>query len=139
MIVAAHRTPRKLLEEALNVMDPAKLIGLVFNGDDRRRSDYHGYYYYGSSTGGRRGSGWWRTGNGHESGNGHARRASMLNKAVTAVNAEGVEYGGKALNAGTVIWAAGVLASPAAKWLGIEADRAGRVTGCALPRSPGRG
>ena len=85
MIVAAHRTPRKLLEEALNVMDPAKLIGLVFNGDDRRRSDYHGYYYYGSSTGGRRGSGWWRTGNGHESGNGHARRASMLNKAVTAV------------------------------------------------------
>ncbi len=85
MVVAAHRTPRKLFEDALNVMDPAKLIGLVFNGDDRRRSDYHGYYYYGSSTGGRRGSGWWRTGNGHESGNGHARRASMLNKAVTAV------------------------------------------------------
>src|SRR5262249_10923492 len=27
----------------------------------------------------------------------------------------------------TVIWAAGVGASPAAKWLGIESDRAGRV------------
>ena len=50
-----------------------------------------------------------------------------LNHAVTAVRAEGVEYGGKALSAGTIIWAAGVLASPAAKWLGVEADRAGRV------------
>ena len=86
MVVAAHRTPRKLLEEALNVMDPAKLIGLVFNGDDRRRSEYyHGYYYYGSSKGGRRDTGWWRTGNGHGSGNGHARPASALNKAVHAV------------------------------------------------------
>jgi len=50
-----------------------------------------------------------------------------LNQAVTAVHAEGVEYGGKALDASTVIWAAGVLASPAARWLGVEADRAGRV------------
>jgi NADH dehydrogenase len=31
------------------------------------------------------------------------------------------------LPAATVIWAAGVTASPAAKWLGLEADRAGRV------------
>ncbi|MBN1237062.1 MAG: FAD-dependent oxidoreductase, partial [Gammaproteobacteria bacterium] len=29
--------------------------------------------------------------------------------------------------AGTVIWAAGVAASPAASWLGAETDRAGRV------------
>src|SRR3569623_441731 len=50
-----------------------------------------------------------------------------LGQAVTAVHAEGVEYGGKALRAGTIIWAAGVLASPAARWLGVEADRAGRV------------
>ncbi|MBI4011595.1 MAG: CpsD/CapB family tyrosine-protein kinase [Candidatus Rokubacteria bacterium] len=35
VVVAAHRTPRALLEEALNVMDPAKVVGLVFNGDDR--------------------------------------------------------------------------------------------------------
>jgi NADH dehydrogenase len=31
------------------------------------------------------------------------------------------------LPAATVIWAAGVMASSAAKWLGLEADRAGRV------------
>ncbi len=38
IVVAAHRTPRKLLEEALNVTEPAKLMGLVFNGDDRHLS-----------------------------------------------------------------------------------------------------
>jgi capsular exopolysaccharide synthesis family protein len=38
IVVAAHRTPRKLLEEALNITEPAKLIGLVFNGDDRHIS-----------------------------------------------------------------------------------------------------
>src|SRR2546429_2716767 len=73
MVVAAHRTPRKLFEEALNVMDPAKLIGLVFNGDDRRRSDYHGYYYYGSSTGGPAGRGRAANRDGHERGNRDAR------------------------------------------------------------------
>ena len=31
------------------------------------------------------------------------------------------------IDAGTLIWAAGVVASPAARWLGAEADRAGRV------------
>ena len=35
IVVAAHKTPRKLLEEALNLMEPAKTVGLVFNGDDR--------------------------------------------------------------------------------------------------------
>jgi capsular exopolysaccharide synthesis family protein len=34
IVVAAHKTPRKLLEEALNLMEPAKTVGLVFNGDD---------------------------------------------------------------------------------------------------------
>ena len=50
-----------------------------------------------------------------------------LNSAVTAVHADGVNYGGTTLKSETIIWAAGVLASPAAKWLGAEADRAGRV------------
>lgn len=50
-----------------------------------------------------------------------------LGEAVTAVDADGVVYGGKRLDAATVIWAAGVQASPAAKWLGVEPDRAGRV------------
>jgi capsular exopolysaccharide synthesis family protein len=43
VVVAAHRTPRRLIEEALNVTEPAKVLGLVFNGDDRHLS--RGYSY----------------------------------------------------------------------------------------------
>ena len=50
-----------------------------------------------------------------------------LGEAVSAVDEAGVVYGGKRLDAATIIWAAGVQASPAAKWLGVEPDRAGRV------------
>ena len=46
---------------------------------------------------------------------------------VTDVNAGGVTIDGGHLPAKTVLWAAGVAASPAAEWLGAEADRAGRV------------
>ena len=35
---------------------------------------------------------------------------------------------GGRIDAGTIIWAAGVVASPAARWLSAEHDRAGRVT-----------
>jgi capsular exopolysaccharide synthesis family protein len=35
LVVAADRTPRALLEEALDAMEPSRLIGLVFNGDRR--------------------------------------------------------------------------------------------------------
>jgi len=38
IVVTAHRTGRKLLEEALKVTDPSKIVGLVFNGDDRHVS-----------------------------------------------------------------------------------------------------
>jgi Mrp family chromosome partitioning ATPase len=38
IVVTAHRTSRKLLEEALKVTEPAKIVGLVFNGDDRHLS-----------------------------------------------------------------------------------------------------
>jgi NADH dehydrogenase len=34
---------------------------------------------------------------------------------------------GKTINAGTIVWGAGVMASPAAKWLKSAADRAGRI------------
>jgi NADH dehydrogenase len=51
----------------------------------------------------------------------------LLGKPVTSVTADGVGFDGETLRAGTIIWAAGVLASPAAKWLGVEADRAGRI------------
>ena len=50
-----------------------------------------------------------------------------LGRPVSECTAEGVVYGGKRLPAGTVIWAAGVQASPAAEWLGAPADRAGRL------------
>lgn len=50
-----------------------------------------------------------------------------LGRPVTDCNAEGVTFGGAALPAATIIWAAGVAASPAAEWLGAEADRAGRI------------
>ena len=50
-----------------------------------------------------------------------------LNQPVSDCTADGVVYGGKTLNARTIIWAAGVRASPAAEWLGAPADRAGRL------------
>jgi capsular exopolysaccharide synthesis family protein len=44
VVVAAYQTPRRLIEEALSVIDPAKILGLVFNGDsDRRRTSHYGY------------------------------------------------------------------------------------------------
>jgi capsular exopolysaccharide synthesis family protein len=42
VVVAAHRTPRSLLEEALRVLPSGKLLGLVFNMDDAE----HRYYPY---------------------------------------------------------------------------------------------
>src|SRR5712672_82506 len=51
----------------------------------------------------------------------------MLGQAVTECSADGVMYGDKRLDARTIIWAAGVRASPAAEWLNAPADRAGRL------------
>src|SRR6195952_6094328 len=51
----------------------------------------------------------------------------MLGKAVTECSADGVVFGGQTLHSKTLIWAAGVRASPAAEWLGAPADRAGRL------------
>ena len=47
VVVAAHKTPRRLLEEALKVMDPAKIVGLVFNRDEQQTSEYYyaSHYY----------------------------------------------------------------------------------------------
>jgi NADH dehydrogenase len=50
-----------------------------------------------------------------------------LGHPVTACSPAGIVYGEKSVAASTIIWAAGVAASPAAEWLGAEADRAGRV------------
>ncbi len=51
----------------------------------------------------------------------------VLGKPVSECTADGVIYGEQKLNAKTIIWAAGVMASPAAEWLGAPADRAGRL------------
>jgi NADH:ubiquinone reductase (H+-translocating) len=51
----------------------------------------------------------------------------VLGQAVTACSADGVVYGDNRLETKTIIWAAGVRASPAAEWLGAPADRAGRL------------
>src|SRR5207248_10434323 len=50
-----------------------------------------------------------------------------LSTAVTALDAEGVSMGAERIEARTVVWAAGVMASPAGLWLGAETDRAGRA------------
>jgi len=48
--------------------------------------------------------------------------------AVTSCNAESVEAGGSLIPSGTIVWAAGVKASPVADWLEVPADRSGRVS-----------
>jgi NADH dehydrogenase FAD-containing subunit len=62
-----------------------------------------------------------------------------LGTAVSQCDADGVMIGDERIEAATVIWAAGVAASSAAKWLGAEADRAGRVLvgpDLSLPQHP---
>jgi NADH dehydrogenase len=50
-----------------------------------------------------------------------------LGQMVKEIDEDGVSYGDKRQETKTIIWAAGVAASPAAKWLGAESDRSGRV------------
>ncbi|MGY3486838.1 NADH dehydrogenase [Bradyrhizobium sp. USDA 4011] len=51
----------------------------------------------------------------------------MLGEPVTECSADGVVFGGKRLEARTIVWAAGVRASRAAEWLNAPADRAHRL------------
>jgi len=60
MVVGAHKTPRRLVEEALNLMDPSRLVGLVFNYDDRALSGYYYYYYTSGQPPAHHGQNWWR-------------------------------------------------------------------------------
>ena len=50
-----------------------------------------------------------------------------LGAPVTALDDAGVSIGTQRIESRTVVWAAGVMASPAGAWLGVETDRAGRV------------
>jgi NADH dehydrogenase len=57
----------------------------------------------------------------------HAGVTVMTDTMVMKCDAGGVDLNSGRLEAATIIWAAGVTASPAARWLAAEADRAGRV------------
>jgi NADH dehydrogenase len=52
----------------------------------------------------------------------------MTSARVTNCDERGVDLEESRIEAGTIVWAAGVVASPAGEWLGVEKDKAGRVT-----------
>jgi NADH dehydrogenase len=59
-----------------------------------------------------------------------------LNTKVTGIDERGVHLGDELLEAGTILWGAGVGASPLAETLGVELDRAKRVViekDCSIP------
>ena len=51
----------------------------------------------------------------------------LTGRPATLCTRDGVELGDERIGTRTIIWAAGVEASPAAVWLGVAGDRAGRV------------
>ncbi len=51
VVVAAHKTTRKLIEEAIQVVEPTKMLGLVFNNDAHPARRYNSYYSHGPSHG----------------------------------------------------------------------------------------
>src|SRR6059058_4960302 len=51
----------------------------------------------------------------------------FTNARVTGVDSDGILVSGQRVPAGTVLWGAGVVASPAGRWLGTETDKSGKV------------
>ena len=51
----------------------------------------------------------------------------LTNARVDAIDEAGVTIGDQKIAAGTVLWAAGVMASPAGRWIGAKRDAAGRI------------
>ncbi len=51
----------------------------------------------------------------------------FTNAPVTNLDSEGIVVGGRKVPAGTVLWGAGVVASPAGRWLGAETDKSGKI------------
>lgn len=51
----------------------------------------------------------------------------MTSTMVTDCRRDGVSLGERRIESEAIVWAAGVKASPAANWLGVEQDRAGRI------------
>jgi NADH dehydrogenase len=51
----------------------------------------------------------------------------FTNTRVTSVDSDGVVVGGQKVLAATVLWGAGVIASPAGRWLRAETDESGKI------------
>ena len=63
----------------------------------------------------------------------------LPNSRVTAIDEQGIAIGATRIEASTVLWAAGVRASPLCERLGLPVDRSGRVAveqDCSLPGHP---
>ena len=50
-----------------------------------------------------------------------------INAPVSEITSDQVMIGRERISARTIVWAAGIEASPAAQWLGVEHDRQGRI------------
>lgn len=51
----------------------------------------------------------------------------LTNSIVTDCRRDGVSIGERKIASEAIVWAAGVMAGPAAKWIGAETDKAGRI------------
>jgi len=51
----------------------------------------------------------------------------FTNAPVTSVDSNGILVSGQRVPAGTVLWGAGVVASPVGRWLGTEIDKSGKI------------
>jgi capsular exopolysaccharide synthesis family protein len=60
LVVTAHKTPRKLLAQALDELGSSRILGLVLNRDDRPPARYYGYYSAQAETGASGEPSWWR-------------------------------------------------------------------------------
>jgi NADH dehydrogenase len=61
----------------------------------------------------------------------------LLDTPIEAIDRDGVVARGKRIEAANVIWCAGVEASPVARWLGVPADKSGRIRVAADLSVPG--
>jgi NADH dehydrogenase len=51
----------------------------------------------------------------------------FTNARVTDIDSDGIMVGGNKVPAANVLWGAGVVASPAGRWLGAETDKSGKI------------
>jgi len=64
----------------------------------------------------------------------------LTSTTVTSVDADGIVANGERVPAATVLWSAGVLASPAGRWINSATDKSGRIivnSDLSVPDNPG--